>query len=207
MGIFLERDLTPVEAWSFLYGVIVFVGATVDYLPIIDWLRFALTRKSGIDQPSRFAISWHTAPLAYGDLTCHCHQVLTCHLLRINPALQRVKGLLIATHIEDMLVEMIRTQEDKTSVIERVESKGVPDLLGKNLTYLLRLCQVAYNTSLPPMWKILEEYPKCQQFTTLHHTFDDTARRLGVQETIIGTPSLLKISLALGFHLNCTDDL
>ena len=30
VGIFLERDLTPVEAWSHLRGTIVCAGATVD---------------------------------------------------------------------------------------------------------------------------------------------------------------------------------
>ena len=48
-----------------------------------------------------------------------------------------------------------------------MEGKGIPDTLGTNLTYLLHLCQVEDNTSIPRMWMMLTELPKHQQLTTL----------------------------------------
>ena len=56
VGIFLERELTPVEAWICLHYTIVEDGATVDFRLIIDWIWVALTRKSGEDQTSPFAM-------------------------------------------------------------------------------------------------------------------------------------------------------
>ena len=57
VGVFLERNLTPVEAWSCLRGAIVDAGSTVYCCLVIDWLRFSLTRKSKYDQPSPLAMS------------------------------------------------------------------------------------------------------------------------------------------------------
>ena len=90
---------------------------------------------------------------------------------------------------------------------ERAESKGVPDLLSKNLTYLLRMCQVVKHTLLLPVWKALSDSPKRQQLTTTQREFVDMAQRLGVCAPIIAAPSLLKMSLTLVFHLNHIDNL
>ena len=46
-GIFLERKLTPLDAWSRLHGAIINTRATVYCRPIIDWLQVKITRKSG----------------------------------------------------------------------------------------------------------------------------------------------------------------
>ena len=89
---------------------------------------------------------------------------------------------------------------------ERADSKGVSDLLGKNLSYLLRLCQVADHNLLLPVWKELSDSPKRQQLTTLHHIFDDMAQWMGVCAPIITAPSLLRLYLTLIFRLNHRDD-
>ena len=68
VGIFSERDLTPVEAWSSLHGVIVDAMATLDCCPILYWLWVTITRKSGVDQQSLLAMYRPTGPLANGNL-------------------------------------------------------------------------------------------------------------------------------------------
>ena len=57
-----------------------------------------------------------TATLTDGDLICVCHQILTYHFPGIVPALQRMQGSLIDTHIGEVVVAQVR---------ERSESKGV----------------------------------------------------------------------------------
>ena len=52
------------------------------------------------------------------------------------------------------------------------------------------------------MWKALADSPKHQQITTPQCTFDNTVQWLGVRALIIATPSLIKMDLTLGFHLN-----
>ena len=59
--------------------------------------------------------------------------MLSHHLPRTEPALQRDQGLLTATHIEDVAVEMRRDREAKALVYQADAEKGVQDLLGSNL--------------------------------------------------------------------------
>ena len=92
-------DLTPVEACTRLSGTIVNRGLEVDFRPIINLIYANLTLKTG-DDKSPLAIMRPTAPLVDGHLLRHRYYMLTRHLSRLEPALQRVEGLIIATHID-----------------------------------------------------------------------------------------------------------
>ena len=61
--------------------------------------------------------------------------------------------MIITTHIGEVAVEMRRDKGVKALALQVYEDKGIPDLLGSKLTYLLRLGQVATPEDLPPMWK------------------------------------------------------
>ena len=60
--------------------------------------------------------------------------MLTRHLNGLDSALQRVQGLLIATYIREVAVGMRRDREVKALACKADEEKGIPDLLGSNLT-------------------------------------------------------------------------
>ena len=68
-------------------------------------------------------------------------------------ALQSVQGLIIATHIGEVEVEMWKDRYMKALTCKTDEEKEIPNLLGFNLTYLLRLGHVAPHKDLPPMGK------------------------------------------------------
>ena len=57
--------------------------------------------------------------------------------------------MLIATHIGNVAVGMRRDREAKVLTCQAYAEKGVPDLLGSNLTYLLRLSHVGAHEDLP----------------------------------------------------------
>ena len=63
--------------------------------------------------------------------------MLTHHLPRLEPSLQRFHRLLIATHTKEIAVEMRRDKEAKSLACKANEEKGIPELLGSNFTYLL----------------------------------------------------------------------
>ena len=170
VGIFLERDLMPAEAWICLWESIIDTGAKVGCLPIINWLWVALMRKSRYDQPPPPpppAMPQPTAPLMDREWIWHHHHKLIRQLPGCNTALQCVQGLLIAMHIREVAVELQPGREEKAQVGERSKSKGLPEFLGKNLTYLLCLGQVEEHASLPPVWKALDDAPKKHHLTTL----------------------------------------
>ena len=91
--------------WTRISGAIVDGGQKVDCLPITDLIHFVLTKKVG-NNKSPLAIMQPTVPLAYRDLLRHRHHMLTRHLPGLDPSFHRVKGLLIATHITEVTVEL-----------------------------------------------------------------------------------------------------
>ena len=93
VGIFLEQEIMPADAWTRLRGVIVDGGHEVD-----SWPKITLMKKMG-DEKYPLDLLQPTMTLDDGDLLRHCHYILTQHLLGLEPALQRVHGSLIATHI------------------------------------------------------------------------------------------------------------
>ena len=92
-------------------------------------------------------------------------------------------------------------------VREQADNKGLPEFMGKNMTYILCLSQVAEHESLPPVWEELADAPKRKHLTTLKSAFDDKARWLGVCSPIGVTPGLLKMNLSLRFCLDHRDNL
>ena len=89
VGLFIEKDLTPMEVWTRLCRTIFDGGLEVDCSPIINWLCDALTLKTG-DEKSPLFMPRPTVPLADGDLLRHRNHMLSCHLVRLYPTLQRV---------------------------------------------------------------------------------------------------------------------
>ena len=57
-----------------------------------------------------------------------------CYLHRHDSALQRAQSSLIATHIREVAVDILRDREEKAQVMEQVYNKGFPEFLRGNLT-------------------------------------------------------------------------
>ena len=74
--------------------------------------------------------------------------MITRHLPGMEPALRRVKILLIANHIGNVAVGMRRDKEAKALACQAYAEKGVPDLVGSKLTYLPRLSHVGAHEDL-----------------------------------------------------------
>ena len=105
----------PVEDRSRIRGAIINVGLEVDCCPIIDWICIGLTLSAGGGK-SPLAIPLPTAPLADGDFLRHRRHMLTRHLPGLDPALQRVQGSLITTHIGEVTVDMRNNREVKAVI-------------------------------------------------------------------------------------------
>ena len=78
-GIFLKQDLTRVEAWTRIHSAIDGGCLEVYCHPITNWLRVALTWKTG-NEKSPLTKLQPTAPMADGDLLWHRRNMLTRHL-------------------------------------------------------------------------------------------------------------------------------
>ena len=96
-------------------------------------------------------------------------------------------------------MELGQDRKAKALACKADDEKGIPDLLGSNITYVLCLWQVVAHKDLPPIWKDLVESPKCQHLVTLQMALDDTACCLSICASIVATLGLLELTLALGF--------
>ena len=146
--ILLKWDLTPAEAWTRLHSAIVGGGLEVDCPFKIDWIHVTMTLKTG-DDKSPLAMPQTTVPLEDGYLLRNRHHMLTRHLPRLDPSLQRFHGFLITTHIREVVVELRRDREVKALSHKADKEKGIPDLLD-NLTYFFRLGHVESHKDPPP---------------------------------------------------------
>ena len=105
--------------------------------------------------------------------------------------------MIITTHIGEVEVEMRRDKGVKALALQVYEDKGIPDLLGSKLTYLLSLSQVANHEDLPPVWKELAGAPKRQHLMNLKRYLNAPDWRLSFHAPIVVTPGLLKLTISL----------
>ena len=125
----------------------------------------------------------------------------------MDPALQRVQESLILTHIWEVAIKMRKDREAKVQDHKSDDEKGIPNLLGTNLTYLLHLGQISAHEDLLPIRKELVGGPNRQYLTTLQRALKNTSLRLSVRAPISAMPGLIKFTLALRFLLDHRDDL
>ena len=100
------------EAWTRLRSTIFDRRLEVDFRPIIDCLRVALTLETE-DNKLPLAMPQTTVPLADVDLLRHIRRMLDRPLPGMYPAPQRVQGSLIMTHIWEVTVDMSSDREAK----------------------------------------------------------------------------------------------
>ena len=111
--IFLGGYIIPVEAWTHLQGVIVDSGTEVDFQMLIYWLQVDRIRKSGGYHPSTLLVYGPSAPLMYGGLLSHSHQVLIRNISVLDPMMARAQGYLINTHTGKVTGDFSLYQEEK----------------------------------------------------------------------------------------------
>ena len=115
--------------------------------------------------------------------------------------------MLIATHIGEVAVKLRQDRESKAQACKADDKKGIMELMGNNLTYLLRFGQVSAHEDLPPLCRDLAGSPKLQNLTRLQRLLKDMDHHLISRATILATPGLLKLNLSLGFGLYHRDNL
>ena len=105
----LGSDITPIEAWHRVRGVIVDAAAEDACRPIIDWIRAALVR-SGPNTLSALRVPEPSAPLPNALLLQHRHRLLLSHLPGLYPSINRASGTRIAETVGEVVVELHETQ-------------------------------------------------------------------------------------------------
>ena len=124
--------------------------------------------------------------------------MLIRYLPGLDSSLQRVQGSLIATDIGEVAVEMRRDRETKALECMTYKEKKIPELLGSNFTYLLRLVQIAAHED-PHHVEGTREVLKASTSDDALEALGNTAWRLRIRAPIVVTPGMIKITLDLVF--------
>ena len=206
VGLLLCADLTPVEAWNRLWGVIIDALAEAACWPLIDWLHAAIVR-SGPNTYSALIVPKPSATLPDALLIQHHHRLLLSHLPGLDPSINQAAGTRIAETVREVEVELRETWLENKRVREKKDNKVAIEYFGANLAHLLNLVQVTDAKYLPPVWEALARESKHQQLLVLQRAFDTSAKDMGLRTPTIATPYLLKLVLATGFRIEIRDDL
>ena len=140
-----------------------------------------------------------SAPLPDALLLQHRHWLLLVHLPGLDPSINCAAGTCFADTVGELAVELRETRLENKRVRERKEHKGTTEYFRTNLTHILNLVQVTDAQDLPTIWEDLARASKHQHLLVLQQAFYGTAEEMGLRDPTIGTLSLLKLVLALGF--------
>jgi hypothetical protein len=207
--LFLQRPLTPREAWVQVAGAIFNDGLQVTCGPLIDWLRVALTRQ-GEDMASRLQQDHPRVPLMLPALVQRRWQLVVTDLPAMSSGATMAAGHVIASSL-NALVSDNREFRNADEVRREQNSARTPEkCFGRTgVLKLLRLCQVATSNELPDMWIQMANEPRRQDgIVTIQQAFDSMAQSLGLFGVHIPiTPDLVAKIRSVALEMSNEDDL
>ena len=105
VGHLLGRILTAHQVWDRVRGAIIDLGIEVEYKPLVDWLRVALTHRADGGLPV-ISVSGVIAPVADDLLLLHRRSLMVRYFPGLDPRIERAPGTHIARKIGEVSVEM-----------------------------------------------------------------------------------------------------
>ena len=206
VGIFLENPLTPVEAWQRVSGAVTANAANVDCSALLTWLRVALTRSTA-NGPSVLAAALPGAPVPDAVLLAHRRDFLLQDFPSLDQAQSAHGANAIAHNLHQLVAEQRLARAEDKRLVAAEKIKPVSDLIGTQVVALMRLCQVATEAHLPPLWQQLSSCTKSQQLNTLtsaiNEVLDEEAPLLPFQITPLLKDKVMKMQ----FRMTNKDDL
>ena len=194
----IDEEMSPREAWFRLGGAISSEGKLVECKPVIDWLKVALTRASN-GNPSRLVSTPLTAPLSNRTLMEHQWNLVLTDIPSRDPALDRGKKDRIADELGTLVGMQRDAADDRRQEKVRRENKLPSEVFGGQIVNILRLCNVAREVDLPPVWLELARTPVKQHRGVIQKCIDATATDIADGLPIIVTPTLVKKISTLEF--------
>jgi hypothetical protein len=186
MPLFLDDELTPRTAWERLRGAIVTNGDAIDCLPLINWLRCAVTLRYATDHASPLA---QVVPAA--QLLANLREAETFNRFRagiVHRDFPDMGGTALAIGAQQIslrigqLAEQQRlTRESEEAARAQAAHKMPSDLFTTGMQALLRWCQVGEEIQLPPIYQLAANAKKGDRRRLLQTQVSATMDSLGYQ--------------------------
>jgi hypothetical protein len=122
--LFLQRPLTPREAWVQVAGAIYNNGNQIACEPLLDWLRVTITRQ-GEDLASRLQQEHPRAPLMLPDLVQHHWQLVITDLPALSSGATMAAGHVITSSLNALVADTVTRMKRAANRIVRALRRSV----------------------------------------------------------------------------------
>ena len=180
VNLFLAGPLTPRQAWESVRAQIVADGREADCMPLIHYLRLALTITTPGDTESPLAVDPPTVPLADIFLLDRRRQILEDDFPALNAALADVHQNQIAAEIHTLVNVTQAAQADATNRRIAAQTKSPAELFGDaGSLILLRLSNQQRLADVEDFWNLLARSKKSQHLGILQWETNRVKELLG----------------------------
>jgi hypothetical protein len=179
MSYFLGPPRTPREVWFAVGHEIMNNGDIETCQPLFDFIRLACTLNTPGDTASPLAIDNYTSPMADASLIRHRTDLIQAKLpgLNMTPELHGAQN--IASGLGELVQEQRIARNEATQRALDAQVKTPEDYFGPSVLNLVRICQVATSTQLPPVYHALALGGRKKARLTMQLALDETAEQLG----------------------------
>jgi hypothetical protein len=183
MRFFIAGPLTPRQAWELVSTDVTNNNNEVACaLLLLTYLRLACTRNAAGDTASPLAFPDLTVPLADTTLVQHRMTLIAHKLPGLNSAPILAAGQQVANSLGELVAEQRVARQDQADRQAANSIKTIEESFGASTHTLLRICQAANSTLLPPVYQTMADYGKKKERITMQRAIDDAMSQMGLSQ-------------------------
>jgi hypothetical protein len=182
MRFFIAGPLTPRQAWELVSTDVANHNDDVACAPLLTYLRMACTRNAAGDTASPLAFPDFTVPLADTTLVQHRTALIAHKLPGLNSVPILAAGRQVAHSLGELVAEQRAARQEQADRQAASSIKTIEEYFGASTHTLLRICQVANSSLLPPVYQTMADYGKKKERITMQRAIDDAMSQMGLSQ-------------------------
>jgi hypothetical protein len=179
---FISSPLTPRQAWEIVGAEIVNNNDQVACATLLDFIRLSCTRHAEGDTASPLAQEALVVPLADAALIQHRTELIAHKLPGLNSTPVLAAGQQVAQSLGELVAEQRQARQDMADRHVASTLKTIEEYFGASTHTLLRVCQVANSSLLPPVYQTMADYGKKKERITMQRAIDDMMSQMGLSQ-------------------------
>ena len=204
--LFLTGPLTPRQAWEIVQAQIVIDNNAVSCLALTNFIKATMTVSGDPDRPL-VAVADPTVPLADDLLLSRRRKIIETDFPVLNINLAQLQQNEIAGQLGLLVNETRVAREAETTRRALDKVKTPAQYLGDvNIVKLLRYCNLAAATNLPPFWMQISRSSKSQHLSILQWEINRIKESINEPDLVfIATTPLLEAIKSLNWEMSSND--
>ena len=209
---FLTTGMPPRQAFLALEGMIQQEHQEVACAPLLEWLRLTLTTRTGAQASPITCTTPFVGPAFYNpqdqqEFLAYRISVLHQDFPHLRPGQLHNSAVLIAQGISDLTSEQRLARHEAHQQRALRDAKTTPaEHFGLILPRIMRLCQVANEADLPPIYAEIANTKKGKIRLALQTALEDTLGNLKYLEDFPVSTTLATKMVDISWHSNVKDN-